>query len=68
MELSNKTNTKIETLLANEKFFEFIYEYEDAWLQNASATEKILAFFGDAKKAEILFNKWIEKEEITLLD
>lgn len=42
----------------NEKFSEFIEEFENNWLQYGTASEKMKAYFGDLSTANDFFLKW----------
>jgi hypothetical protein len=48
----------------NKKYEDFISDYEDKWLQYASAEQRMKAFFGDANNANELFKKWQRGEDI----
>jgi hypothetical protein len=42
----------------NPEYEEFIIDFEDKWLQYATAEERVSAFFGTRENALKLFNDW----------
>ena len=46
------------------KHFEFIEDFEDKWLQFASAEERMKAYFGNLSNAKKLFEKWEKGEDL----
>ena len=48
----------------NDKYCEFIEDYEDKWLQYATADERMNAFFGTLENAQNVYEKWKKNEDI----
>ena len=56
--------SKEEIFFMTEKFGDFICDFEDKWLQYASAEERMKAFFGNISEAKKLFNRWNKGEDV----
>ncbi len=53
-----------EKFFTEEKYEDFIEDFEDKWLQYATAEERVKAFFGDVNNAKVLFKRWNEGEDL----
>ena len=54
-----------EYFSTNDKYSEFISDYEDKWLQFASIQDRMKAYFGgDLNNAIELFKKWKQGEDL----
>lgn len=47
-----------EKFFTSQKYSEFICDFEDKWLQFASAEDRTKAFFGSIENAQKLFSEW----------
>lgn len=54
-----------EYFFTNDKYSEFISDYEDKWLQFASIQDRMKAYFGgDLNIAIELYKKWKQGEDL----
>ena len=49
--------------LKNDKYSEFIEDFENNWLQYSTSKEKIRTYFGTIENAHNLFKKWQNGED-----
>jgi hypothetical protein len=47
-----------EKFFTSQKYSQFICDFEDKWLQYASAKDRTKAFFGNIENAQKLFAEW----------
>lgn len=63
MEMKNKKSRE-QKFFNSKKYSEFICDFEDKWLQFASAEDRTKAFFGNIDNAQKLFSKWKEGVDV----
>lgn len=55
---------KKENIFTDEKYSQFIEDFEDKWLQYASIENRIKAYFGTLEKGIRLYKKWEKGEDL----